>query len=648
MKKIVLLIHVLITTILAFSQTLQFSTANVKALKFFEKATKLDRTKNYDEALIYLKKAIAEDSAFVEAYEMSADIYHLKDDFHNEIVMYNNLLPLKNDSDAKLFLYLAEAQFNIGEYRQAEKNFKKALIVKGLTQRERSELKRMVFVVQNAIKCTENPVPFNPQNMGANINSKYDEYWPSLTADNSTLMMTREIPRKYPNAAGEIVGHEDIFVSKRNKNGNWDKAINLGPPINSPANEGAHTISFNGQFIFYTSCYKDDAIGRCDIYFSERIGDKWSEPRNIGKPINTKFWESQPCFSSDGRTLYFVSDRPGGYGNSDIWKSKLQDNGRWSEPENIGDSVNTKYDEASPFIHYDNKTLYFSSNGHSGLGQQDLFISRLNENGRWGKPQNLGYPINTFNDETGLFVSREGNNAFYASDRNEATGKDLYTFELPDDVRPVKVNIVKGVVVDSKSNIKLKADFELSDLETSEIIAKTSSITGAGEYLVCLPINKDYGLNVSKKGYLFHSENFSLKNTQDVSKPYEINISLQTIEVGKKEVLRNIFFETDSYELRKLSMYELNKLIKFLNENPEVKIEIGGHTDNVGTEKYNKELSEKRAKAVYDYLLQNDINSNRLSYKGYSYSQPYTTNETSKGRAKNRRTEFKIIEIMKQ
>lgn len=644
MKKILLLSILLQLGNFVFAQN-EYSSSNVKAIRYFQNAERLNRTSNFDEALEYLEKALGQDTAFVEALELQADIYHEKEEFEKEIEVYLKLLPYQQYNDSKIYMFLADAQFNLGRYTEASNNYKKALVSKGLTQRERNNLKRDIVKVRMAIEAVGNPVPFEPLNMGTNVNSSYHDYWPSLTADEGVLTMTRKIPSKKLSAAGEVIGQEDFFVCTKGSDGKWQKAVNIGPPINTPLNEGAQSISFNGQFIFFTSCQRNDGYGRCDLYFSERIGDKWSEPQNMGKPINTSGWESQPSFSSDGRTLYFVSDRIGGYGKLDIWKSELDDYGRWSNPVNLGDSINTPQDDTSPFIHQDNNTLYFASDGHAGLGNQDIFISRKNASGQWSKPVNLGYPINTYNDEYGLIVTPQGETAIYASDRTKETGRDLYTFELYEDIRPLKVSFVKGVVVDSDSKEELKADFELSDLETAEVVVKTNSIAGAGEYLVCLPVNKDYGLNVSKKGYLFHSENFSLKNSKDPTKPYEINIALQTIQVGRKEVLRNIFFETDSYELKKQSQAELMRLVRFMKENPEVRIEIGGHTDNVGTEQYNQELSELRAKAVYDYLLSNGLSPERLGYKGYSYSQPYTSNETSTGRAQNRRTEFKIIEI---
>ena len=321
----------------------------------------------------------------------------------------------------------------------------------------------------------------------------------------------------------------------------------------------------------------------------------------------------------------------------------------------------------SPFIHTDNKTLYFASDGLIGMGGCDLFVSRKIllypsdrlpapnpsgersdglQNSEWQTPVNLGYPINTYKDEIGLIVNARGNLAMFSSDRLSKQGKDIYEFDLYEQARPVKVNYVKGKVFDADTKKRLKAKFELIDLETAKIVVESHSNSINGEYLVCLPIDKNYALNVSKKGYLFYSENFSLKNLADPSKPYFIDVALQPIKVGEKVVLKNIFFETDSYELKLESKAELEKLIYYMKENPGIKVEISGHTDNVGSKEHNKKLSHNRAKSVFEYLTQDFPSlTERLTYKGYDYSEPIATNDTEEGRAKNRRTEFKIIGI---
>ena len=394
--------------------------------------------------------------------------------------------------------------------------------------------------------------------------------------------------------------------------------------------------------------WSDNNRDEAFIYMAKMQDGKFFECLKLDKNVNMSGYKSMhPFISSDGSRLYFSSNRPGTKGGMDIWKSTLTESGTWGEPVNLGDSINTPGEEMSPFIHPDNQTLYFSSDGHIGLGVQDLYMVKMKSDKTWGTPVNMGYPINTFNDETGLVVNSKGTMAYFASDRLTKKGKDIFTFSLDKRYRPVIVNYVNGVIVDSDTKKEIKADFVLSDLETAEIIARTSSIKGTGEYLLCLPVDRGYGLSVSKKGYLMHSENFSLSNQADSLKPYNINISLQTIKVGRKEILRNVFFDVDKWNLTKQSRSELNNLIKFMNQNPETVVEIGGHTDITGSEAHNDSLSENRAKVVYQYLLDKGVKKERLAFKGYSSTIPASSNENSRGRSLNRRTEFKIIDIKK-
>src|SRR6185503_2378676 len=346
--------------------------------------------------------------------------------------------------------------------------------------------------------------------------------------------------------------------------------------------------------------------------------------------------------SSDGRTLYFTSNRKGGYGGYDIWKSELTDKG-WGNPINLGPNINTAFDEQSAFIHPDDSTLYFCSNGWPGLGGMDLFVSRLGKDGQWGKPVNMGYPINTNGDENGLTLTAEGSHAFYSSNNlNGYGGFDIYTFELPENLRPRLVTYVKGTVSDAKTKAPLEAAVEIIDLQKNEPIYEDYSDPQEGTFLATLTTGKNYGLNISKAGYLFYSQNFSLVG-HEPKNPFIISVLLQPIEIGSKVILNNIFFDTNKFDLKPESLAELQKLVDFLTVNPGLKIEISGHTDNVGNDQLNQTLSENRAKAVYQYLVDNKIDPGRLQYKGYGKTQPIAANDTDEGRAKNRRTEFKIV-----
>jgi len=324
--------------------------------------------------------------------------------------------------------------------------------------------------------------------------------------------------------------------------------------------------------------------------------------------------------------------------------SKLDASGSWGKPDKIKGFVNTPQNEESVLIHPDGRTIYFSSNGHPGMGGLDIFVSRLQADGTWGKPENLGYPINTNSDENSLLVAADGKLAFFASDREGGYGDlDLYSFILPEAARPIPVTYAKGKVFDQLSFKELEARFELIDLETGELVVESFSDPVSGEFLVTLAVNRDYALNVSRPNYLFYSENFSLKGVKE-GEPFFLKVPLQKIKTGSSVVLNNVFFDTDKFELKPQSRIELMKLVDFLQVNPSLRIELGGHTDNVGSDEANISLSQKRAQSVVDFLIQNGIESKRLSSKGYGESKPIADNANEAGRAQNRRTEFKVIE----
>ena len=398
----------------------------------------------------------------------------------------------------------------------------------------------------------------------------------------------------------------------------------------------------DGNYIFFTSCSRPGGVGQCDIWLTMNKEGIWTDPANLQKPINTKYWESQPSISSNGKMLYFTSDRPGGYGGTDLWVAKFGEKG-WEEPTNLGPEINTPKDEQFPFIHSDGVTLYFSSEGHRGMGKSDLFISHLKPDGKWETPRNLGYPINTIGEDWNLVVGRDGETAYYSTDKlpNTQGGMDIYSFKLPKEMQAQRVNYAKGYVRDAKTKKPLGASVILTPMDNSSPTFTFAS-EKTGVFTVALVANMQYALTIDKPGYLFHSEYFDMPNVE-TDKPFELYIDLQKIEVGNSIILKNIFFDTDKFDLKPKSTSELEKLYTFLINNGVVKIEISGHTDNVGGSSHNQKLSENRAKSVYTYLINKGIDAGRLTYKGYGDTKPLSDNATEQGRAINRRTEFKII-----
>lgn len=629
------------------AQEKNYTSNNKKAIKLYEEGKNYYDMRNNELAELTFIQALEKDPNFAEAELLLAYVYTEKPDYDKAIEHYQKSIAIKSDLFPEAHASLGMLLLNKGEYEKAQTSFNNYLKFSDSPLMMKPLAEKGLKDCEFAIDALKHPVPFDPKNLGPGVNSEFPEYFPALSADGKYLLFTRRLDSEIT-----YTGYNEDFYISMFDGHNWMEAKNL-KGINSMNNEGAPTISPNGQFLIFTTCedpYEGYGQGRkgfgsCDLFYAYNIGGKWTEPKNLNRPVNSPHWESQPSFSSDGKTLYFVRGMRtrAGVKQQDIWTSELSEGGVWSTPTRLSDVINTEGREESVFIHPDNKTLYFSSDGHPGMGGLDLFMSTKDENGNWTTPVNLGYPINTFNDENSLLVDAEGKLAYFASDREGGQGElDLYAFELPEGVRPNRVTYLAGKVYDSETKEVLPARFELINLKTGEVAVQSYADEVTGQYLVCLPIHQDYALNVSHPGYLFHSENFTL-SSGTIDKPFEKNVGMHKIKVGESVVLKNVFFETAKYDLKPKSKVELDKLSKFLNDNPNLKIELSGHTDNVGDKKSNQLLSENRAKAVFNYLTQNGIAADRLTTKGYGDAQPIATNDTEEGRAENRRTEFKVI-----
>jgi outer membrane protein OmpA-like peptidoglycan-associated protein/tetratricopeptide (TPR) repeat protein len=631
MTRSILTVLLLSICAFAFSQQRQYSTTDRVAIKYFTLANQSLDENMFDEAVSQLQQALQADSNFVEAHAQLADLYRLKRQHQMAVDQYLKVIALNPDFNRSVYLKIGDEEINLARYELARQHLEKYLTYEDISAQNNFQAQKLLADCKFSIDAIKHPVPFKPVNMGPEINTADDEYLPTATADESMLIFTRKINN-----------NEDFYKSVK-VDGKWQTATYLSDQINTPQyNEGAQSITQDGKYLFFTGCNRPDGLGRCDIYIAAKKGDDWGKPVDLSPPVNTPGWESQPSISSDGRTLYFVSNRKGGYGGYDIWKSTLTDKG-WGEPENLGPNINTSFDEQSPFIHPDDSTLYFCSNGWPGLGGKDLFVSRLGKDGKWQKPENLGYPINSSGDENGLTLTAEGSHAFFSSNNLDGYGGfDIYTFELPENLRPHVVTYVKGKVNDAKTKEPLEAAVEIIDLQKNEPVYQDYSDAAQGDFLATLTTGKNYGLNISKSGYLFYSQNFSLIG-HEAKNPYDIAVLLEPIEIGNTVILNNIFFDTNKFDLKDESLAELQKLVDFLTVNPTIHIEISGHTDNVGNNQANQTLSENRAKSVYQYLIQNKIDASRLVYKGYGETKPVAPNDTEDGRKKNRRTEFKII-----
>ncbi len=617
------------------SAQLDQSKINKKAIEAYNKGLEKAQDGKFKDAIESLEEAVKREPKYLDAYLSLAGVYGQIKDRAQSVATYEKAFLIDSNYTSDYRLPYSINLAGMGQFDKALTSITALLSRTKLSPNTRKAAeyrqKTYQFGVDYSKANTSSNYVFKPTNLGAGINTVESEYFPSLTLDGKELLFTRRL-NNY---------NEDFFLSEKRESG-WEKARQLNGSINTPQNEAAQMISHDGQWLVFDACNRQDGQGSCDIYISYFTPQGWSQAINLGNKVNAEEWDAQPCLSPDKRDLYFASRRSGGFGGIDIYVSRLQPNGKWGEPENMGPGINTSGDEQCPFIHADNQTFYFTSTVWPGYGDEDLFVLRKQSDGSWSKPQNLGYPINTIDREGTLSIEASGKTAYYASDRSDSKGGlDIYSFELRENIRPYKTLWVKGKVFDQKTKNGLPSSVELIDIKTKQLISKVQT-DEKGNYLTTLPIGKDYAFNVNRRGYLFYSDNFHLTDKIPDS-TYEKNISLQPLEVNASIVLKNIFFDFKKYDVKQESAVELDKVIQLLNENPTVRIEIGGHTDNIGTGADNLKLSENRAKAVIAYLSGKGINVKRLTAKGFGAAQPVSDNTTEEGRALNRRTELKII-----
>ncbi len=616
------------------AQVYQPERIKAKAVNTYEKALDLLRDGMIADAAPLLAQSIKEDSNFVDAYLSLAGALGQLKKYDQSVQVYERA---RKKDTAYFQIYQLPYSINLagqGKFEEALQAVNTFLQYPKLNERSiKSGLYRKrsyEFAIAYAAQQKNTSYEFAPINLGDSINTRDAEYYPSVTVTDSILVFTRRSRQN----------REDFIESRFTKSGfgTWKT---IDGDINLETNKGALSVSQDGEWMLFAAEMSGQAHKSFDIYISYYTPQGWSEPQNLGNNINTDFYESGPTLSPDKRALYFVSDRPDGYGGRDLYVSYRQANGKWGPAVNMGPDINSAGDEQAPFIHADNQTLYYTSDGKPGYGSSDLFIVRKGITSEWGKPENLGYPINTIEQEGSLAVSADGLTAYYASDRSDTRGSlDIYKFTLRPDIRPYRTLYVKGKVIDAKTKKPIPSSIELVDNSNNNALMKVQT-DELGEYLITLPIGKDYTFTVNRKGYLFFSELYALSRKQADS-VYQKDISLQPVALNVISTFNNILFELNSYALPKAGLIEVDKLLQVLIENPTLKVEIGGHTDNIGKADDNLQLSTNRARVIVDYLVSKGIAITRLSYKGYGATQPIADNATEEGRAKNRRTTFMV------
>ncbi len=605
----------------------QVDSKNRKAQQAYREAGKAISQNQLLQAISWLEKATQEDRTFATAFQTLGDIRRRLEQYEKAIAAYEQVLILNPSLTALTYFGLGEAYLGVGDYQQASKNL--------LNYKKKGKLseKSQLLVDKHLADCAFSLQHIKAGNSGlialpASINTDKDEYYPKLTADNASIIFTRK------------ENNQENFYESFLVDGKWTEAVRLPEPVNSARfNEGAHCISPDGKYLFFTGCNRPDGLGSCDLYVSKKEHNTWSEPLNLGPGINTRGWESQPAISADGKTLYFVSNRSGGQGSYDIWKAELEADGKWSTPENLGPDINSPFDEGAPYLHADNKTLYFSSNGWPGFGKNDIYKTVRTKDGKWSKPENLGPAINNHLDQRSFHVSLDGSIAHLASQDSERQW-DIYRFTFPKEQQPPAIAYIAGLVFDKSNHQPLDASIRVTNTNSKEVVFEKKSDYIDGGFIAVLPVGANYAVHIQKEGYLFDSKQYALDKPEFANKRYQDSIFLEPIKSGAIATLRNIYFDVNKYEILPSSESELNLLLGLLQANPKLQIEIAGHTDNTGNKAANQTLSENRAKAVSTWLISKGISAARLSVKGYGDEKPIASNSSEEGKQRNRRTEF--------
>ncbi len=627
------LLFVLLAIISNVAAAQALSTKNKKAIDLYVEADNYRVRGQYEQAIKLLQQAIEKDKKFEEAYYQLGAVYRSAGDLEQSCISMEKGLALVSSFPFKQKIYffvLGENYLRRGRYTDAQTNLDKFL---GIEKTDKVKIEKALLwktQIEYAFSHLKDKANYQIKVLSDTVNAFPMQYFPAITADGAELIFTIRYGRSQD-------FNEDIFTSKK-VNGQWQAPVSLSANINSNFREGACSISADGRHLILTIC----GPRGCDLYESKREGDIWQKPVALSGAVNSNGWEAQPSLSADGNELYFVSDRKGGLGGYDIWYSKKDETGAWTRAVNMGKPINTKYDEIAPYIHVNNQNLYYASNGLPGFGGFDIYVSEKN-NDQWTEPENLGAPLNDYEDQYSFVVSSDGKVAYYSREESRTKSK-LYSTTIPEKLQVRKRgNVVRGVVKDGKTKLPMGAHVELFDLKTNARISTFESDSVNGAYLVVVPGLSQYALHVTEPGYLFYSLHFNYEE-KNLEQPLVINLELQPISKNATTVLNNIFFDFNKADLTEKSFSELNEIVKFLKDNPSLRIEISGHTDNVGNENYNKQLSLKRAQSVVEYLIAHQIEATRLTQKGYGSQKPIRPNDSEENRQANRRIEFTITE----
>lgn len=623
-------------TLFAQAPASYLPTTNKKAAEALERSTKFYNEKNFEKASQFADEALRYDSTLAEAYFRKGQLYEVFTQPDLALQAYRKTVQLKPDAPQFALAYqrLIEHQLREGDYAQSKSDLEHYITFLKPNSIAQKRAQRQLQTCIYGAKAILNPLVIHPEELSDTVNQFILQYFPALTGDGETLLFTGRKPEN----------DEDLFICTY-KNGRWSSPVSVSDKINTADNEGTGTLSADGRTLVFTACNRREGYGSCDLYISHKVGEEWEKPKNLGIVVNSPYWESQPALSPDGQLLYFISDRPGGVGGRDIWYTTLQPNGEWEKAKNLDKTINTPFDEASPFLYANGRTLFFASEGHEGLGGYDLFFADSTATG-WQNPQNIGYPINTSDNQVALVITADGKYGYYSLDAKRVGNQRvsrLYRFRLPDELtkRFNTANYLRGVVTDVRTKKPIQANIELMNLTTGKRVQLLSSDATTGTYLTTLPNGSEWGLYVSAKGYFYKSLSFDYSQKNN-AEGYQLDIALEPLQRESYGVLSNIYFETGKAELQEKSRTELNKLIEQLRSQPTLRIEITGHTDDVGDAKQNQLLSQKRAQSVVDYLVESGVGKERIKAVGMGEAKPIVPNTSDENRQLNRRIEWRI------
>ncbi len=623
--------------------------------KDYEKAEALFNTNQYDQALpLFL--TLHQTQVDNNNINFQVGVCYINAPTHQELAI-PYLLTASNDisekynpgnykethAPADAYLYLAKACHLSYRFDSAIGYFNKFLgmIDTASDKQQTASIRRSIQMCNTGKELVAHPVKMTVANLGSNINSPYPDYSPVVTADEAQIFFTSRREGE-KDETGKFF--EQIYMANM-KGSSWDKAFNIGPPVNQPRMHSATVgISPDGQTIYI---YRDENGG--DIFTTHLNGTQWSTPEKLDENVDSKYWEPSASVSADGQTLYFTSNRPGGFGGRDIYMSRLLPNGQWGKAMNLGPNINTQYEEDAPFISANDSTLYFSSTGHNTMGGFDVFSSARDSNGHWSAPVNMGYPVNSPGDDIFFFPTSDGKGAYYSSFKDNGEGEtDIYRITFPEK-KAEAITVYRGIIKSAvDSTVPQNISITVTDNETGEIIGTYVPNSATGRYLIILPSGKNYNITYSAEDYLFESENIDVRFNTAYS-IIDKAVDLNPLRVGEKIILKNIFFASGSTQLSPESKAELSHLYDIMTRYKGMNVEISGYTDAQGSDQMNMKLSYERAKAVVNSLIKLGIDSTRLVAKGYGPQFPIAKNKNTDGSWNpagmklNRRIEFKIL-----